>query len=335
MKWKNLTMPDGIEWDARSRLQTFGRLSAGPVERGFGVTLGNALRRVLLSSLQGAAITHVKMDGVLHEFTAVPGMLEDLTDLLLNLKGVRVELLVDDPVTVTLERSGSGVITAADLQLSESTFRIHNPDHYLATLDEDAEVKIDITISPGRGYMPAEEMEEPDMPIGVVPIDAVFSPVLKVNYEVENMRVGRRTDFERLIMDVWTDGSIAPEMAVSHAAKILKDHCLVFMSFDEEPHEMRQEELDEETMRIRELLRMPVDELELSVRSANCLRAANIKSIGDLVQKTESEMLKYRNFGRKSLTELGDILHEMGLHFGMDIHPYLSGPEEADDEEKE
>lgn len=327
MKWKNLTMPEGIEWDNKSYSRTYGKFTAGPVERGFGVTLGNSLRRVLLSSIQGAAITHVKVDGALHEFASIPGMLEDLTDLLLNLKGVRVELIDDESVTVTLEHEGEGVLTAEDLQLSKS-YEIHNPDHYIATLDEDADLKMDLTISPGRGYTPAEELEDPDSPIGVVPLDAVFSPILKVDYEVDNMRVGRRTDYERLTLEVWTDGSIEPDMAISHAAKILKDHYLIFMAFEEEPQEVEVEEIDEETLRIRELLKMPVDELELSVRSANCLRAANIQSIGDLVQKTESEMLKYRNFGRKSLSELGDILHEMGLHFGMDIEPFESDEED-------
>jgi DNA-directed RNA polymerase subunit alpha len=229
---------------------------------------------------------------------------------------------------VTVEKKGSGVLTATDIQLSEA-LSIHNPDHYIATLDEDADIKMDVTIGSGRGYVPAEDLEDPEMPIGVVPLDAIFSPILKVNYSVDNMRVGRRTDFEKVTTEVWTDGSIDPEMAVSHAAKILKDHYLVLMSFEEEPEEERAVEVDEETLRIHELLKMPVDELELSVRSANCLRAANIKSIGDLVQKTESEMLKYRNFGRKSLSELADILHEMGLHFGMDIAPYAAIEEEV------
>jgi DNA-directed RNA polymerase subunit alpha len=332
MKWKNLTMPEGIEWDKKSYSRTYGKFTAGPLERGFGITLGNSLRRVLLSSIQGAAITHVKVDGALHEFTSIKGVLEDLTDLLLNLKGVRVELHVDEPVTVTVEKQGSGVLTAVDLQLSES-FTIHNPEHYLATMDEDADLKMDITIGPGRGYVPAEEVEDPEMPIGVIPLDAIYSPVIRVDFEFENMRVGRRTDFERLTMELWTDGSIEPEMALSHAAKILKDHYLVFMAFDEEPEEERILEIDEETLRIRELLKMPVEELELSVRSANCLRAANIKSIGDLVQKSESEMLKYRNFGRKSLSELADILHEMGLHFGMEIEPYLVIDEQLAEEE--
>jgi DNA-directed RNA polymerase subunit alpha len=323
MKWKNLTMPEGIEWDAKTYSRTYGKFIAGPVERGFGVTLGNSLRRVLLSSIQGAAITYVKLDGSLHEFTSIPGVLEDFTDMLLNLKGVRVELNVDEPVTVTLETEGPGVLTAKNLQLSGS-FTIHNPDHYIATLDDDATLKMDVTVGPGRGYIPAEDLEDPELPIGMIPLDSIFSPIIKVDYEVENMRVGRRTDFERLTMEVWTDGSIDPEMAVSHAAKILKDHYLVFMSFEEEPEEETVPEIEEESLRIHELLKMPVDELELSVRSANCLRAANIKSIGDLVQKTESEMLKYRNFGRKSLSELADILHEMGLHFGMDISKYMA-----------
>ncbi len=332
MKWKNLTMPESIEWDKKSFSRTYGKFTAGPLERGFGVTLGNSLRRVLLSSIQGAALTHIRLDSALHEFTSVEGVLEDLTDMLLNLKGVRVELHVDEPVTVTVEKAGSGVMTAADFQLSES-FTIHNPEHYIATLDDDADLKMEVTVGPGRGYVPAEELEDPEMPIGVIPLDAVYSPVLKVDYEYENMRVGRRTDFERLTMEIWTDGSIDPEMAISHASKILKDHYLVFMAFDEEPEEERILETDEETLRIRELLKMPVDELELSVRSANCLRAANIKSIGDLVQKSESEMLKYRNFGRKSLSELADILHEMGLHFGMEIEPYLAIDEQLQEEE--
>jgi len=323
MKWKNLIMPEGIEWDSKSYSRTFGKFTAGPLESGFGVTLGNSLRRVLLSSVQGAAIIYVKLDGALHEFASIPGVLEDFTDLLLNLKGVRVELLEDEPVTVTLEAEGPGVLTAKDVQLSKD-FTVHNPEHYLATLDQDANLKMDITIGPGRGYVPGEDMEDPELPIGQIPLDAIFSPILKVNFEVENVRVGRRTDFERLTTEVWTDGSIDPVMAVSHAAKIMKDHYMTFMAFEEEPEEETVPEIEEESLRIHELLRMPVDELELSVRSANCLHASNIRVIGDLVQKSESEMLKYRNFGRKSLSELADILHEMGLHFGMDISSYAA-----------
>lgn len=323
MKWKNLIMPEGIEWDNKSYSRTFGKFTAGPLESGFGVTLGNSLRRVLLSSIQGAAIIYVKLDGALHEFASIPGVLEDFTDLLLNLKGVRVELHEDEPVTVTLEATGPCVLTAKEIQLSKD-FTIHNPDHYVATLDQDANLKMDIMIGPGRGYVPGEDMEDPELPIGQIPLDAIFTPILKVNYEVESMRVGRRTDFERLTTELWTDGSIDPIMAVSHAAKIMKDHYMTFMAFEEEPEEETVPEIEEESLRIHELLRMPVDELELSVRSANCLHASNIRVIGDLVQKSESEMLKYRNFGRKSLSELADILHEMGLHFGMDISMYAA-----------
>ena len=319
--WRELIRPKRLEVNSATHTGFYGKFSCEPLERGYGTTLGNSLRRVLLSSLQGAAIVSVKIEGVLHELGTIPGVIEDVTDIILNLKGVRVELHEDEPVTVTLEAEGPGVLTAKELQLTKA-FTIHNPDHYVATLDQDASLKMDITIGPGRGYVPGEEMEDPELPIGLIPLDSVFTPMLKVNYEVENMRVGQRTDFERLTMEVWTDGSIEPVVAVSHAAKILKDHYLVFMAFEEEPQEETVLEIEEESLRVHELLKMPVDELELSVRSANCLRAANIKSIGDLVQKSESEMLKYRNFGRKSLSELADILHEMGLHFGMDISAY-------------
>lgn len=326
MKWKGLQMPKGVETEESTFSGRYGKFIVQPLERGFSHTLGNALRRVLLSSLQGAAITSVKVDGVLHEFSTIPGVVEDITEIVLNLKEVRIRLDGNSPKKVAIGARGRGELKAGDLQ-TDDDFKILNPEHHVATLAEDADLRMELTIGTGRGYVPAEQNKRPDQPIGTIPIDSIFTPITKVNYRVEDVRVGQRTDYDKLILEVWTDGSIAPDDAVAFAAKIIKDHLMLFINFEEEPMEVETEEVDEEVLRIRNLLEMSVDELELSVRASNCLRAAKIKTLGDLVQKTEADMLKYRNFGRKSLSELDSILRELGLSFGMDVKKYLEEEE--------
>jgi DNA-directed RNA polymerase subunit alpha len=328
MKWKNLRMPDEIVWERETITGSYGKLRAEPLERGYGVTIGNSLRRVLLSSLQGAAVTGVKIEGVLHEFSVVPGVTEDVTELILNLKLLDVRLLSDGPEMLYLKADAEGKIKASDLEPNPN-IEIMNPELHIATLGPDASLEMDIVIDGGRGYVQAEEHVFDDMPVGFIPIDSVFSPVKRVHYEVENTRVGQRTDYDKLCVEVWTSGTVTPEDAVSFAAKMLKDHLLLFMSFDVEPEEEAVVVIDPEQQRLGELLRHSVEELELSVRSSNCLRDAGIATLGDLVVKAEVEMLKYRNFGRKSLQELVDILSDMELHFGMDVE-YLSNPDGDD-----
>lgn len=328
MNWPNLQMPENVEVDESTYSTTFGRFIVQPLERGFGTTIGNALRRVLLSSLPGAAITTVRIDGVHHEFSTVPGMIEDVSDVILNLKEVRFKLINKKPDKVVIEAKGPGEIRAGDLQNGTTDFEILNPDLHIATLDKDAELKMELRIGRGHGYVPAEENKLPDQPIGTIPIDSIYTPIKNVAYFVENTRVGQHTDYEKLILEITTDGSITPDDALTYAGKILMDHFQLFINFDIEPELEEPDEVDEEVLRIRKLLKMPVDELELSVRSHNCLMAANIKTIGDLVRRDEQEMLKFRNFGRKSLQELTQILEEKGLHFGMDVNKYLKGDED-------
>jgi DNA-directed RNA polymerase subunit alpha len=318
MKWRNLLMPKEIVKDEESMTPTFGRFIAEPLERGFGLTIGNALRRTLLSSIQGAAVIAVRIDGVLHELSNIPGVLEDVTDIVLNLKQLVVKMHCDEPRFLELDVEKEGPITAADIK-EDPEIEIVNKDLVICTASEKAKVKMQILIGHGRGYVPAEAHRLDEYDIGLIPIDANFSPIRKVAYRVENTRVGQRTDYDRLIMEITTDGSVSPEDALGYAAKIVKDHMLLFIHFDEEPMEEVEEEVDEELEKLRELLGRSVDELELSVRSSNCLRRANIKTLGDLVRRTEQEMLKYRNFGKQSLKEIREILEGMGLHFGMDV----------------
>ena len=317
MKWKNITMPKQVVPDS-ANTDGYGKFVIEPLERGFGITLGNALRRTLLSSLQGASITAVRIDGVLHEFSTLPGVIEDVTEIILNLKQVRMKLHGDGPKRGTFETKGKGEVKAGDLQV-DAEVEILNPELHIASLNRDGDLRMEVEINGGRGYVSADQHSQTDRPIGVVPIDSLFSPVTRVNYTVEATRLGQRTDYDKLTLEVWTDRSILPADAVAWAAKILRDHFSLFIHFEEAIVEEVEEEVDEEVMRVRKLLDKSVEELELSVRSSNCLRAAEIKSIGDLVQKSEPEMLKYRNFGRKSLKEIQDILGEMGLAFGMDI----------------
>jgi DNA-directed RNA polymerase subunit alpha len=321
MKWKNLTMPKQVMPDP-GNTSGYGKFVIEPLERGFGLTLGTALRRVLLSSLQGAAITAVRIDGVLHEFSTLPGVIEDVTEIILNLKQVRLKLHGDGPKKGTFEVRGKGEVRAGNL-IVDPEVEVLNPDLHIATLNKDGDLRMEVEIDSGRSYVAADQHSQMDRPIGVIPVDSMFSPVTKVNYTVETTRLGQRIDYDKLTIEVWTDASILPSDAVAVAAKILRDHFTLFIHFEEPIEEEVEEEVDEEHQRVRRLLEKSVEELELSVRSSNCLRAAEIKSIGGLVQKTEPEMLKYRNFGRKSLKEIQDILSEMGLHFGMDITPYL------------
>ncbi len=328
MKWKALTMPKEIVVDEQSKTPTYARFFIEPLERGFGSTIGNALRRTLISSIQGAAVVAVRIEGVVHEFSTIPGVFEDVTDIVLNIKQVRPQLLSDGPETVVLDVDQVGRYNAGKIG-ENANVKIQNPDLHIVELTKDARVRIEMDVAAGRGYVVAEQNKRPDQPVGTIPVDALFSPVTKVNYAVENTRVGQRTDYDRLILDVWTDGTILPVDAVSYAAKIMRDHFQLFVTVDEEFVEESRSEIDEETMRIRQLLQMRVDELELSVRSSNCLRAANIVTLEELVRRTESEMLKYRNFGRKSLTELNGILSELGLHFGMDVEKYREPARES------
>lgn len=321
MIWRSLQMPKGVELDKESATDRYGKFIIEPLERGFGVTLGNSLRRALLSALQGAAVTALRIEGVMHEFDTIPGVIEDVTEIVLNFKELRLKLHADRSKRVILDVDHKGEVKAKDIQ-ADADVEILNPELHLFTLTEDNKVHMDIDIGCGRGYVTSEQNKRPDQPLGTIPLDSIFTPVIKVNYEVENTRVGRRTDYDKLILEIITDSSLNPQNALSFAAKILKDHLQMFITFEKEPEMAPEEEIDEETIRIRSLLKMKVDELELSVRSSNCLKAAEIKSLEDLVQKTEADMLKYRNFGRKSLSELQGILEKLGLTFGMEVQKY-------------
>ncbi len=329
--WKDLIRPKRLEVEKETLTPTYGKFSAEPFERGFGITIGNSLRRILLSSLQGGAITSLKVDGVLHEFSTIPGTKEDITEIILNLKEVRLKLHTEGPKTIRVKAEGPRVLKAGDI-LTGDAVEILNPDHYIATLSRDGKLSMELVVKTGRGYVSAERNKEEGQPIGTIPMDAIFSPIKKVNYTVTNARVGQITDYDKLILEVWTDGSLNPEEAVAHAAKILKDQLSIFITFEEEEEEVSYPEDEEEKEAINENLLRSVDELELSVRSANCLKHANIKLIGDLVQRTEAEILATKNFGRKSLNEIKEILTEMGLSLGMKLDHW---PPKKSEEEME
>ncbi len=329
--WKELIKPKKLDVERETLTPFYGKFYAEPFERGFGITIGNSLRRILLSSLQGAAITSVKIDGVLHEFTSIPDVKEDVTDIILNLKEVKVKLHADGPKTIRIEAKGEGVVKAGDI-ITDDTVDIMNPDHHIATLPPNGKLKMEMVVKRGKGYVPAEKNKEEGQPIGTIPIDAIFSPITRVNYTVTNARVGQITDYDKLTLELWTNGCVRPEDAVAYAAKILKDQLTIFINFEEEP-EIEEEELDEEQEKLNEHLFKSVDELELSVRSANCLKHANIKLIGELVQKTESEILATKNFGRKSLNEIKEILEGMGLSLGMKLEKFPHKSEEKGEEE--
>ena len=324
--WRELIKPKRLAIEIKDNPETHAKFSCEPLERGFGVTLGNALRRVLLSSLQGAAITSVKIDGVLHEFSSISGVLEDVTDIILNLKEVRFKMRGEGPKLLTIEKDGEGFVTAGDIK-GDNHVQVLNPTKHICTLAKDAHLRMELTLKQGKGYVPADLNLEENQPIGVVPIDAIFSPIRKVSYTITQARVGQITDYDKLTLEIWTDGSVKPEDALAFAAKILKDQLTIFINFEEEAEiidlggEMREETA------LNENLFRSVDELELSVRSANCLKNADIRYIGELVQKTEAEMLKTKNFGRKSLNEIKEILAEMGLSLGLKLESFPSREE--------
>jgi DNA-directed RNA polymerase subunit alpha len=313
--WRDLIKPKRLQIDTDTLTDCFGKFKAEPFERGFGTTVGNSLRRVLLSSLQGAAIVSVRIKGVLHEFSTIPGVTEDVADIILNLKGVLLKVHGHESRNIRIVKKGEGVVTAGDI-ITDSHVEILNPDHHILTCAKEADVEMDMVVSMGKGYVPAERNRDEKAPVGTIPIDAIFSPIKKVNFAVTNARVGQITDYDKLTLDVHTDGSVRPDDAVAYAAKILKEQLQIFINFDEQV-EAVEEVASEESRKINENLYRSVDELELSVRSANCLKNANIHLIGDLVQRSEAEMLKTQNFGRKSLNEIKDILAEMGLTLGM------------------
>ncbi len=313
--WRDLIRPKAIQLDLESSGEFYGKFTCEPLERGFGITIGNSLRRVLLASLQGAAITAVRMDSAVHEFTAIPDVVEDVTDIILNLKEVVFKVESPRTYTVRLEKEGPGVVTAGDIKVVDG-LTVLNPDHPIATLDKKGPLSMELTVSVGRGYVPAERNKSPTMPLGTIPIDALFSPIRKVNYTVQNARVGQVTDYDRLVLEVWTNGAVRPVDAVAFAAKILKEQLSIWINFEEteeSPYPMP----GGDDQPLNENLFRSVDELELSVRSANCLQNANITLIGELVQKTEQDMLKTKNFGRKSLKEIKEILGTMNLGLGM------------------
>ena len=322
MKWRPLTMPKKADFDESTLTDTYGKMSIQPLEKGFGTTLGNSLRRVLLSSLQGSAVMFTRIDGVEHEFSTVSGVREDITEVVLNLKNLRFRYDGEEVKKGRLQIEGEKQVTAGDI-VFEPDVELLNPDQYIATVNKGARLSMEIGVGTGRGYVQAETHKLGEQPLGTVLVDSVFSPVVKVRYEVEATRVGQRTDYDRLNMEIWTDGSLSPVDAVAHAAKIFKDHLMILINFDEEPEILEESEYDEEFERMREILNRSVDELELSVRSSNCLTSANIRTIGELVQKSEGEMLRQRNFGRKSLREIQEILKGMNLSFGMDISRWV------------
>ncbi|MBC8288121.1 MAG: DNA-directed RNA polymerase subunit alpha [Nitrospinae bacterium] len=315
---QGIVKPKRLEFDKKNKSEYYGKLSAGPFERGYGVTIGNSLRRMLLSSIEGAAIVGVKFEGIFHEFSSIPGVVEDVTEIILNLKQVNLRLTGEaDYKRVYIKASNAGTICAKDIT-ADPDVQVLNPDLPILTIDQAAEVDIEMIVRKGRGYVPADRHNIENESVQMIPVDASFSPVEKITYHVENTRVGQSTDYDSLVMELWTNGGITPEDAVAHAAKIVKDHMQIFINFDEEPEPV-QPQVDEKKQKVLANMAKCVEELELSVRSYNCLKNANIQTIAELVQKTDGEMLKTRNFGRKSLNEIKEILEDMGLHLGMKV----------------
>ena len=317
-------MPKRLTKEESSATDTYAKFVAEPFETGYGHTVGNSIRRVLLSSLEGAAITSVKIDGAMHEFTTIDGVVEDVTDLVLNLKKVKFKAHNRDSQALMISVNKDGDITASDIQMNQN-IELVNPKQHICTLDRKKKFEMEMEIKVGRGFLPAEENKKPDQPIGVIPIDSIFSPVTRVRYAVENARVGQRTDYDRLILEIWTDGRITPDDALTQASAILQHHLDVFVGYDKNAVEFEEAEAkqDDERAKLKKLLNMSVNEIELSVRAANCLNNANITTVGQLAQKTEAEMLKYRNFGKKSLNEIKDKLQQLGLSLGMKFDPGL------------
>lgn len=327
----NLHMPDRIELEESSKTETFGRFIASPLEEGYGTTLGNSMRRILLSSIPGTAFTSLKVDGVQHEFSTIKGVTEDVAEIILNLKGVRLKADMSTPTRLIADIKGPKDFKAGDLQDFTSEVTILNPDHHLFTIGKEGNVRMELRVGHGRGYVVSDENKLPDAPLGTVAIDSIFTPISNVRFHVEPTRVGQKTDYEKLILEIETDGSLTPEEAVTTAGRVLRDHVNLFVRFGGPEDELPPKPiLDTETERLRQILSTQVDTLHLSVRSQNCLRAANIKNIADLVRKDERELLTFRNFGRKSLDELGRLVEQLGLHFGMDVDQYFQGqPENA------
>lgn len=324
MSLSNLRMPEGVVLDEATFTNTYGKFVLQPLERGYGVTLGNSLRRVLISSLSGAAIVAVKFSDVLHEFTTIPGVVEDVTEIILNLKQVRLKLLNKKPTKIEFTMNGEGEFSAAEIQKHSADIEILNPDLHIATLNKGAKFDVELRIGRGRGYVASYENKSADFPIGMIAIDSMYTPIKNVKYDIENVRIGDNNDYEKLTLEINTDGSVSPDDALTQAAKILRDHLQFFINLDLEPEENQVEQKkDTEKEKIRKVLLTSVDDLELSVRAHNCLKAANIKNIAELVRRDESEMLKFRNFGRKSLAELTEIVENLGLEFGMDVEKYL------------
>ncbi|MGE4357420.1 MAG: DNA-directed RNA polymerase subunit alpha [Candidatus Omnitrophota bacterium] len=334
VKWRDFEMPKKLILDENTYTDYYGKFIAEPFERGYGITLGNSLRRVLLSSIEGAAVTNVKIEGVMHEFSTIPGVLEDVPQILLNIRNLVVKSRTRTPHIITIKREKKGEVTAKDI-ITDETVEIINRDLHIATLTKDTKFFVELEVSKGRGYVPAERNKKEDQPIGVIPVDAIFSPVRKVNFVVENTRVGQMTDYDKLILEIWTNGAISPKEALLYASNILQRHLDIFVNFGELPEE--EEIIEEDKAAEAELLdklNTPISELELSVRSENCLREANIKTIGDLVKCTEQDLLKYRNFGKKSLSEIQAILKDMGLSLGMGVESSKKSSKKGKKEEK-
>lgn len=334
MNWRDLIMPEKVQVDTQTPI--YGKYVWEPLERGFGITIGNALRRVILSSICGSAIVSVKIEGVMHEFSTLPGVIEDISEIILNLKNVRVKMEDTEPRTIEIKASGEGVVTAADIISPDGRVEVMNPSQHIATLSQGAELLMIMTVKAGKGYMLAEANKDPEAPVGTMPIDAVFSPIKRVNYTIGNARVGQKTDYDKLTLEVWTDGAVSPEDAIAYAGKILKDQMNCFIHFDEEqaPPAPRRQSGDSKP-KINDNLYLDVDELELSVRSANCLRNANITKIFQLVQRTEPEMLKTKNFGRKSLNEIKELLSDLGLSLGMNLEGFEPPEDDIAEEESD
>ena len=316
MLWKGFQRPKRLEFERETLTDRFGRFHAQPFERGFGTTIGNALRRVLLSSIEGAAVTAVRVEGVLHEFSSLTGVVEDMTDVVLNLKQIPFKLHGEGPKTLYIEKRGPGVVTAADFE-ADSDIEILDASAHIATLSKEGSLKLEARLKRGRSYQVADRNADSDLPLGYIPIDSIHSPVRRVNYHVEGARVGQMTDYDRLILEVWTNGAVSPQEAVSLAADLLGDHLRIFSSFESRGETVEEIAAPEVDPRVAEMLAKPIEELDLSVRSANCLKNANIRTLGDLVQRTEREMLSTKNFGRKSLDEIKEVLASLGLSFGM------------------
>ena len=320
VKWRDFQLPKRLECDEPSYTNTYGKFFAAPFERGFGVTVGNSLRRVLLSSLEGSAVTSIKVAGVQHEFSSIPGVIEDVSEMILNIKNLILKSHSKIPKTITIKKDSKGEIKGKDIDTDE-TIEVINPGLHIVTLTRDTKFSMELEVSRGRGYVPSELNKKEDQAIGVIPIDALFSPVKKVNCSVENTRVGQRTDYDKLILEIWTNGAVNPKDALLYASNIFQRHLDIFVNFGQLPEEEEEPEMSKEEIALYEKLRLPISELELSVRSSNCLREANIKAIADLVKRTEEEMLGFKNFGKKSLMEIKQLLGGMGVTLGMQIDP--------------